>query len=136
MNEARAEENVALVKHSFEALAEGGVEAILPLIDEQFEVTTPAHLASEPDTYRGHEGVRRWFDTFYEAMDDVRLVPGEVRPVGEQVAVDTQIVARGRTTGLELTQDAAMLWTLRDGKAVRVDVFATVEEAIAAASAS
>ena len=41
------------------------------MIHPEFEVTTPQSLASEPDTYRGHEGIRRYFDSFYEAMENV-----------------------------------------------------------------
>ena len=36
-------------------------------------MTTPANLAAEPDTYRGHEGIRRYFDSFYDVMDEVRF---------------------------------------------------------------
>ena len=43
------------------------------------------------------------------------------------------LTARGRTTGLEARQEFVMAWTLRDGKATRVEVFATLDEALAAA---
>lgn len=60
-----AQDNIELIKRGFEALKENGVEGLLLFIAEDFEVTTPAALASEPDTYRGHEGIRRYFDSFY-----------------------------------------------------------------------
>ena len=53
-----------------------GVDGILPFIHPDFEATTPPELAAEPDTYRGHEGVRRYFDSFYEIMDEIRFEPG------------------------------------------------------------
>ena len=82
-------QNVELVRRGFEALSEGGVEALLPFIHPEFEVTTPANLASEPDTYRGHEGIRRYFDSFYDAMDEVRFEPGEFQEAGGRVIVPT-----------------------------------------------
>jgi len=65
-------ENLETVQRGFDAFNENGVEGILPLIHPDFEATTPPSLASEPDTYRGHDGVRRWFDSFYEVMDGIR----------------------------------------------------------------
>ena len=41
--------------------------------------------------------------------------------------------ARGKTTGLDFGQEAVMLWELRDGKATRLDLFQTLDEALAAA---
>jgi ketosteroid isomerase-like protein len=128
-------QNVELVRGGFEALSEGGVEALLPFIHPEFEVTTPANLAAEPDTYRGHEGIRRYFDSFYEAMDEVRFEPLEFRDVGGRVIVPTILRARGRTTGIETQQELVMVWSLRDGQALRVDTYANLDEAMAAADA-
>ncbi len=126
-------DNVRLVQGGFEALSEGGVEALLPFLHPEFEVTTPANLAAEPDTYRGHEGVRRYFASFYDAMDEVRFEPREFREAGGRVIVPVTLTARGRTTGIEARQEFVMTWTLRDGKALRVEAFATLEEALQAA---
>jgi ketosteroid isomerase-like protein len=125
-------QNVDLVRAGFEALSEGGVEALLPFIHAEFEVTTPANLAAEPDTYRGHDGVRRYFDSFYDAMDEVRFEPQELREAGERVIVAVTLMARGRTTGIETRQEFAMAWSLRDGKAVRVAVYGNLDEALEA----
>lgn len=121
-----------LMRRAFEDLAEGGVDAMLPYIDEDFEMTTPGNLAAEPDTYVGHDGVRRWFDTFYEAMDRVRIEPQEIAAVGDRVAVHFHMTARGRTTGLEAVQEAACLVTVQDQKATRMEFFPTFDEARAA----
>ena len=65
-------ENLEIVRRGFEAFNEKGVEGIIPFIDPEFVAVTPPDLASEPDTYRGHDGIRRWFDSFYEVMDEIR----------------------------------------------------------------
>ena len=123
-------ENVEVVRRGFEALSAGGVEAILPLIHAEFEATTPPGLAAEPDTYRGHEGVRRYFESFYEAMDRVEFRPERFLAVGEFVVVPMTLRARGRTTGIETEQRLVQIWELEDGKAIRIQVFATLEEAM------
>ncbi len=128
-------QNVELVRRGFEALSEGGVEALLPFIHPEFEVTTPANLASEPDTYRGHEGIRRYFDSFYDAMDEIRFEPGEFQEVGGRVIAPTTLIARGRTTGIQTQQEVVLAWSLRDAQAIRIEVFATLDEAMEAAQA-
>jgi uncharacterized protein len=128
-----SESNLEIVKRGYEALATGGFEDWLPLFDPGFEMSTPAELASEPGTYRGHEGIRRWWEEFYEAMDEVRLEPHEFHEVGELVVVTFTIHARGRSTGLETEQSAAQVWHMRDGKAIRLELFGELEEALRAA---
>jgi ketosteroid isomerase-like protein len=125
------ETNVELIKQGFEDLSNGGYETMLPLIAPDFEFTTPPDLASEPDTYRGPEGMTRYFESFYEAMDEIRFQPHEFREIGEWVVVPCTLTARGRSTGLEAEQYAVLAWMLRDGQAVRLEVFSELSEAVA-----
>ena len=126
-------ENLDVVRRGFEAVSEGGVEALLPLIHPEFEMTTPPALSAEPDTYRGPEGLRRYFDSFLEAMDKVSFEALELRAIGELVVAPVTVRARGRTTGIETEQSIVLVWEVRDGRAFRVEVFATLEEAMAEA---
>jgi len=128
-----ARENLEIVQRGFEAFNAGGVEGIIPFVHPEFEATTPPNLASEPDTYRGYDGIRRWFDSFYEVMDEIRWDAHSFQEAGEMVIVVFTLRARGKTTGLDFGQDAVMLWELRDGKAIRLELFATLGEAQAAA---
>jgi ketosteroid isomerase-like protein len=129
-----AEQNVEVVRRALDALAEGGVEAMLPFVHDQFEMATPPELAAEPDTYSGHDGVRRWFDSFYEVMDRVGLEAIDLTAVGEdQVVASLRISARGGTTGIELTQDAEVLCRVADEKVRGMRFFASRPQALAAA---
>jgi ketosteroid isomerase-like protein len=128
-----SDENAELVRQGFEALRDGDVEALIPLIHAEFELTTPPALAAEPDTYRGPDGLRRYFESFYEAMDRVIFEPEDFIPVGERVVVPSVLRTRGRTTGIETGQRIVQVWDVKDGKALRVEVYATLEEAMAAA---
>jgi ketosteroid isomerase-like protein len=128
-----SEENVEILRRAYAVLAEQGVEAVLAFTDPEFEGTTPASLASEPDTYRGHEGVRRFFGSFGDAMEGVYLEGVEFTSVGDKVLVETKLHARGRTTGIETEQRAFLVWTLRDGLVTGVETFAEREQALEAA---
>ena len=127
-----AAEDVQTVRESFELLEQGGIEAVLHRFHPDFETTTPPDLTVEPDTYRGHEGLRRYFASFYEVMDEVRFIPEEFIDAGDRVVVPIHLIARSRETGLTFDQQAAMVWRLRDGLAVGLETFATRAEALRA----
>jgi ketosteroid isomerase-like protein len=126
-------DNVEIVRGGFEAFNARGVEGIVPLIDPDFEATTPPNLAAEPSTYRGEEGIREWFDSFDEVMEEIRWEARRFHAVGDRVVVEFTLRARGRSTGLDFGQEAVMVWTLRDGKAVALTLHSTLDEALAAA---
>jgi ketosteroid isomerase-like protein len=117
-----ATENEELTRRAFEALAEGGVDALLEFVHPDFEMETLPGIAAEPQVYRGHEGVRRWFDSFYEVMDEVEVVPVSYEEAGpDRVLVASELRARGQASGIEVTQDANYIATVRDGLLVRLD---------------
>jgi ketosteroid isomerase-like protein len=126
-------ENVELVRAALEAFNVAGLDEIEDRIHPDFETTTPSSLAVEPDTYRGPEGVRRWMDAWGDTMDEIRFEVDELVDAGDRVVAVSRLVARSRTTRLEFEQDVAMVWTLRDGRATRLDPYATREEALRAA---
>ena len=128
-----SQENVEIVRRAYALLAEQGVEAVLAFADPEFEATTPPSLASEPGTYRGHEGVRRWWGSFGDAMEGVYFEGREFTSVGDKVLVDTKLHACGRTTGIETEQRAFLVWTLREGLVTRVETFAEQGRALEAA---
>ena len=126
-------ENVEIVRRAHAALAEEGIEAAIAFAHPDCESTTPPTLASEPDTYRGHEGIRRWFGSFGDAMEGVYLEGLEFTPAGDRVLVDTKLHARGRATGIETEQRAFVVWTIREGLVMRLEAFAERGQALAAA---
>jgi len=127
-----SEDRVEVVRATWEALAEGGVEAMLAHIAEDFEMTTPPQLSAEPDTYRGHDGIRRWFDSFYEAVDEIRIEPGPLVPVGDGVATELKLSTRGRTTGIEASQSVASFGRVAGGKVKSLEFFSSWDEALEA----
>jgi ketosteroid isomerase-like protein len=129
-----SQENVEVVKQGFEAFARDGWQALLPFLHPEFEAITSPEVAMEPDTYRGAEGVRRYFESFEDAMEDIRfLTEGEFLDAGDKVVVPFRLAARGRETGIEVEQPAFQVWTLREGKALRLEVFGSREKALEAA---
>jgi ketosteroid isomerase-like protein len=126
-------EDVEIARAGYEALSSGDIDTVLEFFHPEFEVTTPASLSAEPDTYRGHDGVRRYFASFYEVMDDIRFEPDEFHEVGDRVVVEFTLRARGKSTGIDTEQKAVHVWELRGRRAIGLEVYPTLDEAIAAA---
>ena len=127
-----SESNAEVMRKALEGFAREGFEPLLPLLAPDFELTTPPGLAAEPDTYRGEEGMRRYWESFYEVMEEIRIEPKEFHEVEDWVLVPFEMTARGRSTGLEAGIEGVMAWRWCDGLAVRALLFTDLEEARAA----
>ncbi len=111
-----SESNVETVRLLFERVNDGGIEAAIGLISEDFVAEVPPSMSAEPDVYRGHEGVRRYFAGFEGLMDDVRFDPIEIVEEGDAVIVWMRFSGRGVTSGIDVGQFAAVVHRVRDGK--------------------
>ena len=63
------------------------------------------------------------------------LVPEEYIGVGDRVVVVVRFVGRGRESGFPIDERLCHVWTLREGKAVRMEVHSGREEGLRAAGA-
>jgi ketosteroid isomerase-like protein len=62
-------------------------------------------------------------------FDEFAIDPEEIYEQGDQVAVAVRQRARGEASGVEVEIRIGHLWTLKDGKAVRLEVFPAREDA-------
>jgi uncharacterized protein len=125
-------QNVELVRRGFEAFNSGDIDRILSFTGPDFEIEVPPGLSAEPDTYRGHAGVRRYFQSFEEAMDEVHFQAERFWDAAEAVVVDALVTARGKQTAILVEQRAAQLWTIRGGSVIRIRAYASLSEALEA----
>ena len=51
-------ESEQIVRQAFEAFNSERIDRILALTHADFEAVVPPELSAEPDTYRGHDGMR------------------------------------------------------------------------------
>jgi ketosteroid isomerase-like protein len=127
-------DDLETIAETFRLLDSATYEQALDLIADDFEMATPAEIASEPGMYRGPEGVRRWWESFLEAMESVRLEITKTHPVDDaRLILEFEIQTRGRSSGIETSQRAVGLATARDGKVTRLELFSELEPARAAA---
>ncbi len=127
-------DDLEVITESFRLLNSDTYEEALELVDDEFEMVTTPDLASEPDVYRGREGARRWWESFLDVMEWVRLeVQGSHRVDDHRAILEFLIHTRGRASGIETDQRAVAIATARDGKLLRLQFFTELEPARAAA---
>ena len=128
-----SQDNVDLVREGFERFARDGVDGIIELADPDIELLTPAN----PDMQRGrgHDGLRQSIAGLLEMFEYWTVEPVDYVDLGDHVAVVVYQHARGKGSGVEVRSKSAWLFTLRDGKAVRLSLVPDLDAARAEAEA-
>jgi ketosteroid isomerase-like protein len=128
-----SQEDVEIVRSVFEAVNSEDIERTLALTHPEFEVEVPPELSAEPDVYRGVEGMRRYWQTFAEAMDEIRFKAEQIWDAGDAVVVALSVTAKGRQTAITVEQRPVTVWRMRDGKVLNIAVFTSLAEGLASA---
>jgi ketosteroid isomerase-like protein len=74
----------------------------------------------EPGTHYGHAGVRRAFESLFESFESFEIEVHELLDLDDRVLALSRVKGHGRGSGLEVDNLGAELWSLRDGRAVKV----------------
>jgi ketosteroid isomerase-like protein len=90
----------------------------------------------EHQTYAGLEGAREFMANWLEAWEDWEFEVEELLDAGESVVAVVRQRGRSRATGLPVDMHFAMVWTFRDGKQIRMRMYASPDEALTAAGLS
>jgi ketosteroid isomerase-like protein len=123
---------VDLVRRSYEAWNRRDFAGLPELLHPDFELDLTARVLN-PDRYVGIEGLRRFVDELGETWDDMGLEPEEFIDAGDQVVVPIIARLRGRGSGLPIQDRIVQVWSVRGGKAERMQVFTDRDEAFRAA---
>jgi uncharacterized protein len=124
--------NVELVRTIYDRFRAGDTDGALGLQHPEIEIHDRPQ-APDPQVYRGHEGVLRALRVSREAFESLDLVPEEFVEVGERVVVIFRFRGTGRESGVPIDERLAHVWTIRGGKAVRIDVHSGRDEALSSA---
>jgi ketosteroid isomerase-like protein len=87
----------------------------------------------EQQTYEGAEETQLFLDAWRGAWEDWEMAAESYHEAGDKVVAIMRQRGRARSTGIDIEMSFAMVWTLRDGLATRMEMYAEPEEALAAA---
>jgi ketosteroid isomerase-like protein len=128
--------NVERVRSGYEAFARGDLDGVLEVLDPEIEVHPPPEFLGKGASYHGHAGFLAYSQRWLEPWEEYRLIPEQFIEAGDRVIAANRAIARGKGSGVEVETRMAHSWTMREGKAVRMEVFRTAAEALGAAGLS
>jgi ketosteroid isomerase-like protein len=123
------------LRKAYDAFNEGGVRAILELLDPEIQVRERPTM---PDaaTYHGRTGVKKMFDSMVEAFDDLQYEVVEVIDHGRYVLVILKQHVRGRSSQIRVGANTVHVWELREGRPIALMIFGSKEHALASVERS
>src|SRR5215217_1433581 len=129
-----SQDNVEIVRRSFEAFNTRDVDALVSLSAEDCE-WVPLRAQLEGMVYRGHEGVRQFVSDMDEDWESFRIDPLEFHERRERVAVIGQVAALGQS-GVQIESVAGFVFELHHSRISRITSHSDPEEALEAVGLS
>ena len=122
----------SLARRALEALNRDDWDAFVEFMHPEIEFRS---LIAEADgeTFRGHDGVRQWWDTVRGAFGSVTWEYQEIRAEGKHGVLRVRI--EGTIRGVPVNQTMWQAVELRDGKAGWWTFFRSEQEAVQAVAA-
>jgi ketosteroid isomerase-like protein len=131
-----SEENVEIVRRLLEAWEGGDLAGVLASLDQGL-VTNRVHPAPDPQTYHGPEGLLQAGIDWFEGFDELVMTGEEyLETGGDQVIARVHQKAYGEQSGVPVEADFWFVWTLRNGKVTRLDMYMSKAQALKAAGLS
>jgi ketosteroid isomerase-like protein len=124
-----SQENVEIIRRGFEHwLATGDFRAHPDLVWDVSNLGWP-----DQQIYLGVEGGMQFNAEWADAWDDWQIEVEDYIDAGERVVGILNQRGRSKATGIPVDMRFAQVWTLRDAQGTRMQMFISVEEALAAA---
>jgi ketosteroid isomerase-like protein len=126
--------NVDIVREGIDSWSRGDLDGTLALIDPEIVWRPVTAWPGIQPEYRGHAGVRRFWDAFRDPWETITLEADRIRELDERrVLTRSHFRARGRASGVTTEIVLHTVWTLEDGKLVRFESFTDEQAALEAA---
>jgi ketosteroid isomerase-like protein len=129
-----SQENLELYRRAARAFNDGDLDGLLAVMDPEVEALP--RLAPIEGGYRGHDGVRRWFESLNAAFPDFNTTVVDVRDLGHQTFAELRDRGSGAGSDTPFEQTSWHVAEWRDEKCIRWRVYGTRAEALEAAGLS
>jgi ketosteroid isomerase-like protein len=125
-----SDQNVQIARRTFDAIRARDIDGLVELYDPDIEFEPLTGIQVEIGGYRGHAGVRRYFEEITQVWDVMLPHADDVRAVDDQVVILGGCAVRGRGSGAISDNPMAWVLTFRDGKVLRHRAYRSREEAL------
>jgi ketosteroid isomerase-like protein len=132
-----SQENVEIVRRVLGLWNAGGVEPKRrpEFFDPEIRMDLRGRKIN-PAVYEGYEGLDRFVSEVAEVWAQFSVELGELIDADPHVVSVMHVTGRGQGSGIEVEGQLAWVWTLRDGRIVRVEGDFDRESALEAAGLS
>jgi ketosteroid isomerase-like protein len=124
-------ENEELARRAYAAFSSGDWDGLVELVDPDVEFTSLL-LEAEGGTYRGHDGLREYFEALRGVFGDWRSEILGMREFGETSVIQSRAVGTAEASGVKLEQEFWQAVRVRDGRVVWWKFCRTEDEALEA----
>jgi ketosteroid isomerase-like protein len=136
-----SQENVKLVRRAYEVFNQGGPEAMISAGMWSPEIVFDFSPSGIPGlgVYHGNDEVRAFFDEDWFGafpFEEWEVVLDELIDHGDQVIAMHHQRGRGASSGVATQLEQGMIYTLRGGQIVRVEIYGDQQTALEAAGLS
>ena len=137
-----SQENVELVRRLSEALNRGiandDLNSVLrDFLDRDIDWRAAEGAIDDVGGMRGHDAIRRYIEDWSDGFDNLTLAPHEFVEVDDDRVMAVQrLSGRAKHTGIETELTFFVIYTIREGRFVKVREYVTREEALEAAGLS
>ena len=131
-----SEENIEIVREGYERfVATGELAADLATDDFVWDMSN-FHGWPEQQVYEGVDGTRGFLSAWLEAWEDWQLELESLHDAGEKVVALVRQRGTSKAAGMPVEMSFAQVWTLRERKQSRMEMYSDRNEALEAAGLS
>src|SRR5438445_10756595 len=124
--------NVEIVRKAIRAWNQREAGLLLSYAAPEIEWMPAGPAAVESAVYRGHDEVASAYAAVWETWDLFQFEESQVRELADSVLWLGRVKMRGSASQVELDQELAAHWVVRDGKFTRLQAFLSWQEALEA----
>jgi len=127
-----ARSDIDVVRDSHEAFRRRDFDAFIEYMDPDIEFTSL--ILEVEGTYRGHDGIRSWWNDILAVFPDWQPQAEDAREVGGRVVLRVRAEGAGTGSGIDVDRVIWQVAEVRDGRLRAWKFFRTEDEALAAAA--
>jgi ketosteroid isomerase-like protein len=128
-----SEENVEIVRRSWQAFVDGGLDALTEYLDPEINWRAIEGAPDDVGEMHGKNAVRRYLQDWLDTFEGITSVPTELIDAGDDLVVAAlHVTGRARLSGIETELRYAVVYTVRNGRIVRGREYADRDEALKA----
>jgi len=131
-----SQENTEMVRRMYDSLNEayhtGEYSQVIEDVCHPDVVLKTSGMFPESGEYTGYDGLAEFARNQAEALDEMWVEPTEFLDADGRVVVPLRFGGKARHSGIETAFAVVHVWTIREGRASRLDMYRSRAEALKA----